>query len=205
MVTRSSVLDFVAILATALVVIGGLSYAYVVYEYNLQTLVLSVVLPLVLGTAILSVRRKKVLVFAYLAYIWAIVDDAPVYFDSVLTWPEVTRFHPFLPRLIMNIVIHVLTLFFMYAAVSSAGRRGKDNRSEPLLRNFRVVILTLVAFVLAYAQNIPINIIQSAVDHSWYSFDVVSKLLSIVFLYLAIRLAGKQGIVQTESAVSSSR
>jgi hypothetical protein len=182
---RSTLLDLLAVLATILVVLGGLLYAAVVRTYDATTLVASVVLPLVFGSSIFSVRKNRILLFAFLAYIWAVVDDAPVFFDSVLTWPVVTRFHPFLPRLEMNIVIHVLTLLFLYLAI----RESLKGAGVSIWEAPGVAVLGLVAFVLAYAQNIPLGIIQRIVRTSWYPLDFTEKIVSIFFLYLAIREA----------------
>jgi hypothetical protein len=184
---RAALYDFLAILAMSLVVVACIYYPLVTGNYDASTFLVSVVLPLGLGSAILSVRKERILLFAFLAYIWAVLDDAPVFFDSVLTWPEVTRFHPFLPRLFMNIVIHGLTIIFLYLTIRES-MKGTSVR----LRNAPVVIiLTSVAFVLAYAQNIPLAAIQNAVETSWYPFDVAEKLASIFFLYLAVRQAMK--------------
>jgi hypothetical protein len=183
--SRSAFLDLLAVLAACAVVTVGLFYALVTGNYDWTTLLVSVILPVGLGSAIISTRKKLILLFAFLAYIWAVIDDAPIFFDSVLTWPEVTQFHPFLPRLFMNIVIHALTAVFMYLTIrqSIAGRHiGRWDA-------FKVVILTLVAFGLAYAQNIPIDAIQNLVLTSWYQFDITEKVASIFFFYLAIREA----------------
>lgn len=183
MIGRAALFDILAILAASLVVVACLLYAQVTGTYDLTTFMVSVVLPLVLGSVILSVRKERTLLFAFLAYFWAMVDDAPVFLDSVITWPEVTRFHPFLPRLFMNIVIHALTALFLYLTI-----RESMKETNVGLRNApRVIILTLVAFVLAYAQNIPLVAIQKVVETSWYPFDFTEKLVSIFFLYLAVR------------------
>jgi hypothetical protein len=184
---RAALYDLLAILATSLIVVACLYYALVSDNYDAMTFLISVALPLVLGCAILSVRRKPILLFAFLAYIWAVLDDAPVFLDSVLTWPEVTRFNPFLPRLFMNIVIHGLTLVFLYLTI----REPMKGASVRLRNAYGVIVLTTVAFVLAYAQNIPVAIIQNAVLAAWYPFDIVEKLASIFFLYLAVRQAMK--------------
>ena len=118
------------------------------------------------------------------------IDDAPVYFDSVITWPEVTRFHPFLPRLFMNIVLHALTLLFMFLGIRDTWTA--TTRSNSIGREVwskRVVLLLIIAFILAYAQNIPIPIVQDAVQSSWYQFDLAEKLTSIAFYCLALREA----------------
>jgi len=82
----------------------------------------------------------------------------------------------------MNLVIHALTALFMYLAIRESSR-GTDVRlrDAPL-----VIILVLVAFVLAYAQNIPLPAIQSFVASSWYPFDVTEKLVSLFFFCLAL-------------------
>jgi hypothetical protein len=182
---RAALLDLLAILIASLVVIACLLYAQVTGTYDATTFMVSVVLPLVLGSAILSVRKERILLFAFLAYLWAVVDDAPVFFDSILTWPEVTRFHPFLPRLFMNIVIHALTALFLYLTI----RESMKGTSVRLRNSLRVIILTSAAFVLAYAQNIPLVAIQNLVATSWYPFDFTEKVVSIFFLYLAVREA----------------
>ena len=192
MIGRAALYDILAVVAASSVVLVGLLYAEVVYVFDATTLLVSVVLPLILGSAIFLVRRKRTLLFAFLALFWAVVDDRPVFFDSVLTWPEVTRFHPFLPRLFMNIVIHGLTVLFLYLMI----RESMKGTGVRLWKAPRVIILTSVAFVLAYAQNIPLPVIQNVVEAgsnpaSWYPFDVAAKLSSIFFLYLALQQAMK--------------
>jgi len=193
---RDTFYDLLAIIATSLVVIGGLFYALVAKTYDTTTLLVSVVSPLVFGSAILSLRKNRILLFSFLAYIWVVVDDAPVFFDSVLTWPDVTRFHPFLPRLEMNVVIHVLTLLFLFLAI----RESLRGTGIGVLEAPGVVILAFVAFVFAYAQNIPLHAIQRIVETSWYQFDFTEKMLSIFFLYLtfkeAARLKSRQALVR---------
>ena len=184
LIKRGKLYDLIAVIATSLIVAASLWYAYVTYVFDTTTFLVSVALPLALGSAILSVRKRWILLFAFLAYFFAVIDDAPVYFDSVLTWPEVTRFHPFLPRLFMNIVLHSLTLIFLYLTVRETMKRRPTAKREKVLK---IGILAFIAFVLAYAQNIPLTIVQNVVENSWYPFDIAEKLLSIAFLYLAIR------------------
>jgi len=174
--------DLLAVIATSIVVILCMLYAQVSGIYDVTTFAISVALPLVLGSVILSMRRKRMVLFSFLAYFWAVVDDAPVFFDSVLTWPQVTRFHPFLPRLLMNAVIHLATAGFMYLAILETVR----GTSVSLRNATNVILLAAMAFVLAYAQNIPISIIQNAVDSSWFFFDFVEKIASIFVFCLAI-------------------
>jgi len=179
---KQSLYDLLAILGVSIVVVLCLLYAQVSGTYDATTLLMSVILPLVLGSAILSVRGKRILLFGYLAYFWAVVDDAPVFFDSVLTWPQVTRFHPFLPRILMNVVIHLATAGFMYLTMLEA-IRGTRVR----LRNAtRIITLTSLSFVIAYAQNIPLVIIQNVVNSSWFAFDFVEKIVSVLLFSFAV-------------------
>ena len=191
---RAALLDFLAILATSLVVIGGLLYASVTKTYDVSTLMVSVVLPLVFGSYVFSIRKNRILLFSFLALIWAVVDDAPVYFDSVLTWPEITRFHPFFPRLLMNVVIHLLTLLFLYLAI----RESLKGTGIGILKAPEVVLLAFVAFIFAYAQNIPLLTIQRIVKTSWYQFDLAEKLLSVFFLCLAFWAAARLKSTQAQ-------
>jgi hypothetical protein len=187
---RAAFYDVLAVLAASLVVVACLVYAEWYGVFDATMFLVGVVVPLGLGSGIISVRRDRILLFAFLAYIWAVLDDAPVFLDSLLTWPQVTRFHPFLPRLFMNIVIHGLTAFFMFVAVREA-MKGKNTslRNAPL-----VVALAVVAFVLAYAQNIPLDVIQNAVTDAWFPFDIAEKLSSILVFYLALREATKSKV-----------
>jgi len=185
LITKAKLYDLLAVLATSVVVVASLLYAYVAYVFDTTTLLVSVALPLVFGSAILAFRKQRILLFSFLAIFWSLIDDAPVFFDSVFTWPEVTRFHPFLPRLFMNVVLHSLSLIFLYLAVRKSMKGTTIARSKA----FKVATLAFVSFVLMYAQNIPLTIVQNIVENSWYQFDVAEKLSSIVFLYLAIREA----------------
>ena len=87
----------------------------------------------------------------------------------------------------MNIIIHALTALFLYLAIRESMKGTHTRlRNAPL-----VVILALAAFVLAYAQNIPLAVIQNIVAVSWYPFDLAEKLASFVLFYLAVRQAMK--------------
>ena len=182
-----------------MIVLVGLLYAYIVYAFDATTLLVSVVSPPILGSIILSVRKRWIFLFGFLAYFWSVVDDAPVYFDSVLTWPEVTRFHPFLPRLYMNIVLHLLTLVFLCLAIWLSMEETDRTRSKV----FKVSILALLAFILAYAQNIPLTAVQDAEENSWYAFDVAEKVASIGFFVFAVREAKKSKTCTDHTARTS--
>ena len=196
---RAALYDILAVLAASLVVVACLVWAEWYGVFDSTMFLVGVVVPVVLGSAIIGVRRDRVLLFAFLAYIWAVLTDAPVFLDSLLTWPQVTRFHPFLPRVFMNIVLHGLTAVFMYLAIREA-MKGKNSslRNAPL-----VVILAVVAFVLAYAQNIPLDVIQNAVTAAWFPFDVAEKLSSIFVFYLALREASEMKPARTQSQTAT--
>ena len=151
MTHRAALYDLLAVLAVSLVMVACVIYAEERYLYDVRTLLLCIVAPLVFGVAILSLRRDRTLLFGFLALFWAVIDDRPIFFDSILTWPEVTRFHPFLPRLFMNIVIHTLTIVFLYLTI----RESMKGSGVRLSKAPRVIILASVAFVFAYAREHP--------------------------------------------------
>jgi hypothetical protein len=182
---RGLLYDTVAVTSVIAIVVGGAYYALEADNYVLTTLIVSVLVPLVVGTLVLYSTGERILVFAFLAYIWAVIDDAPVFFDSVLTWPEVTQFHPFLPRLLMNVLIHALTALFVYLTLREAVGGVRVRLADAVWP----IAFACIAFVLAYAQNIPLSVIQDAVLSSWYPFDVGEKVASIAFFILAVRKA----------------
>jgi len=196
---RSAALDTLATTVATIAVLAGWSYAFQVGRYDLTTLFVSIIAPLAIGTVSLSTRKNRILVFTFLAYFWAVVDDGPIYFDSVLTWPEVTKFHPFLPRLVMNVVIHGLTAIFFYLAV----RRSMKGTSS-IRDSWGPWLLAVVAFVLAYAQNLPFATVQRIVSTDWYAFDLAEKLASVLFFSLALVLGARVGSMTRQHVPSSS-
>jgi hypothetical protein len=179
--------EIIAAVAASLVLLLSLWYVYLNQDFDATTLLAGVLLPLVLGSAILYVTKERVLLFAFLAYFWSLVDDKPVQFDSVLTWPEVTRFHPATPHIFMEVVLHVLTIAFLYLAV----REGLKGTALTQAKALKVSLLTLAAFVLSYAQNIPLDALQTFVTQDWYALDLVEHVVSLAFLYLALREAAR--------------
>jgi len=193
-VPRVKIHDILLVLAAATLVIVAVAYAEIVYTYDMTTLLVSVISPVILGTVFIAFTKNRVLLYAYLAFIWAVLDDRPIYFDSVLTWPEVTRFNPLLPRLFMNVIIHALTVIFLYLSLRGANKGSKSG----LWHSPRVLLPAVIFLVLAYAQNIPLSIVQNAVQEgtnpgSWYPFDVSTKLLALLFLYVALK-EGRRGV-----------
>lgn len=120
------------------------------------------------------------LFFAFMAYFWSLIDDGPVNFDSVLTWPEVTSGvqHTF-----MEILLHALTLAFFYLAVRAALKGATlTNRGGG-----EISLLLLASFWASYAQNTPLGWVQGLVASDWYPLDAVEHLASVVLFCLAIR------------------
>ena len=148
----------------------------------------AVVVPTLLGSAIFWFGKRRILFFAFLAYIWAIVEDAPVYLDSVFTWPQVTSG---LQHAFLEILFHLLTLGFMLLAIREALKGSVPSQTKL----FKVFVLTMIAFILSYGQNIPLDPIQDLVRRSWIQMDVVEHLVSIVFFYLAIKEASKKEVL----------
>ena len=133
------------ILAAATATLGVLVSLWYVSEnqaFDVTTLLAGVVFPLVFGSAVLLVTKQRIALFVFLAYFWSIVDDGPVFFDSVLTWPEVTRFHPATPHIFLEVLLHALTLLFMALAV----REALGGTRPPLPKALGVVVLALIAF-----------------------------------------------------------
>ncbi len=174
-----------AIAAASLGVVVSLWYVYQNQAFDVTTLLGGVVLPLVFGSAVLLVARERIALFAFLAYFWSLIDDAPVNFDSVLTWPEVTRAHPAGPHIFMEVLLHVLTIVFLCLALREA-LKGTSFTKE---RVFNVSLLTAAAFVLSYAQNLPLDALRTIVEQDWYQLDLAEHLASIILLYIAVRLA----------------
>ena len=142
---------------------------------------LAVILPTILASVLFIPRRRWILFYAFLALIFPVTEDAPVYLDSVFTWPEVTSGFQ---HIFLELLFHGLTILFMYLALREATRFRTGRLDLP-----KIFILTSLAFVASYAQNIPLEFIHSIVIHSWYTFDLIEHILSILLLYLAVRVA----------------
>jgi hypothetical protein len=190
---KGTVYDILAALAACLVLLLSLLYVYFYPEFDATTLLVGVIFPLLFGCIVLAARKNWVFLFAFIAYFWSLVDDKPVQFDSVLTWPEVTRFNPAGPHIFMEIVLHALTIAFLYLAIREALKGTNLNASKA----FKVSVLTFVAFGLSYAQNIPLAAIQAIVPYNWYPIDLLEHIASLAFLYFAVREAEKDPVKPT--------
>ena len=157
---------------------------YVGYNqiFDCSTFLIGVVIPLASGCILFCRRSDRFLLFAFLGYFCSVVDDAPVYFDSFLTWPEVTRFHPSLHHYTLEVIFHLATFGFMYLSV----REVSGGKIKPGRRALRIYLLLAFAFILAYSQNIPLEAVQVIVESSWYQLDVFEHLGSVVVFGLAL-------------------
>ena len=178
-----------AALAAALGVVATQTFVLYNQAFDYTTFLVGVAAPLALGVAAFAVVKDRVLLLAYLGLFWSFVEDAPVYLDSLHTWPEVTRFNPYLPHLALEILFHAATLGFLLLAAREALGRPRPASPTTLV----VYVLTLAAFVLAYAQNLPVEGVQAYVESSWYTLDVAEHLASAGVLGLALVLASRTG------------
>lgn len=159
-----------------------------------------VLVPIVVASLVFLVGGRPVLWLAFMAYIWSLTEDSPVYLDSVFTWPEVTSgFQHFA----LEAIFHFLTLLFIILAIRQAlkpmhklansdksadapGVRINGRRNWTILL---ILVLGLIAFVLSYAQNLPVPWFEGISGSRWYLLDLLEHLASILFLYSAIRIA----------------
>lgn len=127
--------------------------------------------------------EARVAFFAFMAYFWSLVDDAPVGFDSISTWPEVTSGFQ---HTLTEVILHVLTAAFMFLAMRGAvGRIG----IAPVRKELQVSILAIAAFWASYFQNTPWGIVQVVARNAWYPLDFAEHAVSLALLYFAIRTA----------------
>ena len=147
---------------------------------NFWFLFIAVILPTMIAAALFLLRGRRILFFAYLALIWAVTEDAPVYLDSLFTWPEVTSGFQ---HSLLEILFHCLTIVFVSLVVREATKSKEGKLSV------EVLILAVLAVVTSYAQNIPLDFVKVIVSTSWYALDIFEHIASVIFLYLAVRVA----------------
>jgi len=161
-----------------------LYYVHLNPAYDLTTLMIGVAFPLAFGSSLLLLGRQRVLFFVFFAYFWSLVDDAPVNFDSVLTWPKVTHYQPIVPYFMDYVLLVVVLSSFCLAVRESL--KGKDTT---LRDNVRFSFLVLMAFGLAYLQDIEVGPVHNLVLSLWYQFDFVEHVASAAVLFVTLRLA----------------
>lgn len=180
----------IAVCSVSLIYVLTQLYVYIFPAYDVGTLAVGAMVPLFASILIAYVLQSRVLLYALLAYFWALVEDAPVYLDSVFTWPEVTRFHPATPHLFLEVLYHSLTALFLLLAVKEARRGAKMSLGRKALAGS----LLAGGFVLAYAQNIPVAPIQDIVESQWYQLDLLEHLASGTLTIVGLLLASGRGV-----------
>src|SRR5579875_489711 len=189
----SKVYDIISIIVLSVSVLAPQIYLGLNPQVSLgwKYFVAGVALPIVLALLTFGVKRKFILLFAFLAYIWAVTEDAPLYLDSIFTWPEVTSG---LQHTFLEILFHVLTALFMFLVVRQALRQSNrimqlhhENHGKARISSSSLLLSSLLAFfafILSYSQNIPLAEIEALARNSWYMLDFIEHLFSIIFLYL---------------------
>jgi hypothetical protein len=122
----------------------------------------------------------RFLFFAFMAYFWSLIDDGPVDFDSVLTWPEVTGGPQ---HIFLEVLLHALTLGFLFLALREAlkGRYGSNRNG------LSIGFLGLMSFWASYFQNTPFAGLEDLPAKSWYALDAVEHLTALALLWMAVR------------------
>ena len=126
----------------------------------------------------------RLLFFGFMAFFWSLVDDGPVNFDSVLTWPEVTGGPQ---HLFLEVLLHALTLGFLCLGLREALRGS----STPGGRTLGVALLGGIAFWASYFQNTPYTGLENLPPDNWYVLDAVEHLVAVAALWLAVRESGQ--------------
>ena len=161
------------------------AFVFLFPSYDLVTFAVGAGIPFLASLLLPLSIGNRVMLYASLGYFWALVDDAPVYLDSVITWPEVTRFHPAGPHIFLEILYHLLTAIFLFLGLREAVK-GRATNTMKLAASSAMVAL---AFVLAYAQNLPFDSIQAIVENNWYQLDFVEHLSSALLYLAALKVA----------------
>lgn len=188
--------DGASLVAVAIAIVIPQIYLGLNPQINLGPIdiVLAVIAPILLAGVLFGLSRNWMFLFAFLGYIWALTDDAPVYLDSVYTWPEVTSgFQHFFTEYLFHILTFVFMALALVMAVKRKREKGRMNQTKVmsfsgLSRLLASIILLGIAFLLSYAQNIPLESLQQfKYVPAWYELDIIEHVLSIFFLYLAVR------------------
>jgi len=99
-------------------------------EVNLDLfwLFAAVIIPIVISYILL--RNNIFLFYSYAGIFLSIIDDAPVYFDSVFTWPEVTRYNPAFHHFFMEVILHFLTLVLLLVSINTFVKKIENKRKN---------------------------------------------------------------------------
>ena len=133
-------------------------------------------------------RTGRLLFFAFLAFFWSLIDDGPVDFDSVLTWPEVTGG---MQHVFLEVLLHTLTLGFLWLAL----REGAKGSEVPGQGRAEVGFLGLASFWASYFQNTPFLGLGNLTPGSWYGLDATEHLVAVALFCLALRESARQTVL----------
>lgn len=180
-------IDVIAVSFVVLLVVIPQYYLAVAQpDEDWTVFVWAVALPAIVGSATLLALGKRVYFFIFMAYFWSVTDDNPVNLDSIYTWPEVTHG---LHHTVAEVILHVLTLLFLYLAVREAVR---DGGKMAYWRLSVVSLLTVAAFVTASVSIIPIPSLQASISANWYQIDAIAHVVSLVLISAALWEAMKR-------------
>lgn len=146
-------------------------------DVNLDLFWLFVAVLAPITVAIVLLHDSRFLLFSYLGIFLSTVDDAPVNFDSVFTWPEVTRYAPAFHHFAMEIFLHIATFFFILLAFRTLTKRYTNN--QPTLK---LLLMALGVSALCYLQNLPLESFQRMVEQNWYLLDVSEHVAAVLLL-----------------------
>lgn len=171
---RGRPLDVVALLFVSFLVIVPQYYlATVQPDLSWVYFAWAVALPAGVASAVFLALGRREYLFFFFAFLWSVTDDNPVNLDSVYTWPEVTSG---LHHTIMEVILHALTLVFLYLAVKETARTA---RKSTLSRPWTVWTLVLATFVVASVSILPLPSLQAEIATNWYEIDIAAHVLAL--------------------------
>jgi len=160
------------------------TYVYYFPSYDSSTFLVGAAIPFIVSISLPIAAHRKVLLLASLGFYWSLVEDGPVYLDSIFTWPEVTRFNPAAEHILLEVVYHVLTAIFFALALREA-RKGVTLEGRKFLV---ATFFAFCAYLFAYAQNIPLSGIQWIVESNWFVLDLTEHILSAISFFIAFKV-----------------
>lgn len=146
-------------------------------DVNLDIFWLLVAVLAPITAAIVLLHDSRFLLFSFLGIFLSAVDDAPVNFDSVFTWPEVTRYAPAFHHFAMEIFLHIATFFFIFLSFRTLSKKYANNQST-----LKLFLMASGVSALCYLQNLPLESIQGIVEQNWYLFDISEHVVAVLLL-----------------------
>jgi hypothetical protein len=147
----------------------------------------AVIIPILISYLLL--RNSIFLFYSYAGIFFSIIDDAPVHFDSVFTWPEVTRYNPAFHHFFMEVILHFLTLVLLLVSINIFVKKVENKRKKIVCYS-----LGLVSSFLCYAQNTPLDFIQAVVESNWYFLDIFEHFVAIFLLILSFTISSEKRV-----------